>query len=80
MSELHIPDAAYTAMLDAQDDWDDDEILANSIREVAAPVVAAKLRHLAADPPLWLSPGYRIEVRAWLNGLADQLDPNGDAR
>lgn len=49
MSDLEIPDASYRAMLEAQDDWEDDEILANSIREVAAPIAAAELRRLADE-------------------------------
>lgn len=59
----------------------DADHIADDVLRVAGPkLVAAELRRLAGEPLLWLTSGYRADVRAWLNGRADRLDLNGDAR
>lgn len=69
-ADLAIPYAAAAMLLSIDDDWDDDADLHNAVRAIAAPVVAAELRRLAAE---W-SPVDEYGSRK-LRRRADELDP-----
>lgn len=72
VDQLDAPDASYEALSAALSaDWSRDNLVADSIRAVAAPVVAAELRRIADLDPSWTICGPATFLRA----RADELDP-----
>ena len=77
MSELQVPPAAIVALVNRgyePDEGASGEQIAEDIRQIAAPVVAAELRVLAHD----LDEAGQWEAAVALNARADELD--GSAR
>lgn len=73
MSELKIPEAAYTAGANAYDEADPDSRWLEAIDAAAPLIVAAKLRQLATK---YREAGLSI-APYWLDNEADELDPQG---